>query len=229
MKNSLKYCLIFAIAFAVFSLKQITAQNDTATIAYGDKHKISFSQETDFAVIAFCNPFRYLFIKGRNFHGFNMDFAINYNYRLKRGDEILVNFVYTYDKDRYRYVNYYMDEYGLTEISLDAHFIRLEFGMKYYTKRSKVKRYTRVSASISFSLYRRNIINQPGLYHYQEFKGLHYSHINFLWGKGVEIPTYKNQFFMAEAGFDLPLAKYNYSNLIYSFDVYFKIGYGFTF
>ena len=194
------------------------------------KHKISFSQGTDVTLIAASIERDHL-LYGNVLNGRNIDFAVNYNYIRKSGQEIILNLVYTFDKDSYTFYNHYLDEYGSNNIVANAHLISLEIGNKSYSKKvlTRLNFYSTISLSVSFSLYRKNDIYMPGLDHYQEYKGILYSHANFLFGKGIELPTYKNQYFMAEAGFDIPLPLNNHSNLVYSLDFYFKLGYGFTF
>ena len=220
--------IILAIC-GLLSIQSSFAQDSLVKMEEGPKkHKICISQGSDFALVAYGGHFKTLLI-GNNLKGGNLDFAINYNYRTKSGVELLSNVVYVYDRDFYTYYDYFLDEYGPTEIRINAHLIRYEFGIKYFSKASKYNLYTRVSASISFSLYRRNNIYSPGFDHYEEYRGLQYSHVNFIMGKGIEVPTYKNQYFMVEMGLDLPLPLNNHSNLVYSLDIYFKVGYGFTF
>jgi len=221
--------IILFVIFGLLVIQTSVAQDSLVKMVdLPRKHKISFSQGSDFALIAYGGHFKNLLI-GNNLKGGNLDFAINYNYRTNSGVELLFNLVYVYDRDYYTYYNYFLDDYGPTEIRINAHLLRFEFGIKYFSKTSKYHLFTRVSAAINFSVYRRNNVYSPGFDHYIEYRGLHYSHINLIWGKGIEIPTYRNQYFMTEAGFDLPLPLNNHSNLVYSLDIYFKIGYGFTF
>jgi len=194
------------------------------------KHRISFSQGTDVFLIGITNDQDLLY--GNNLKGGNIDFTVNYHYKRKSGQKTIINLVYIYNRDSYTYYNHYLDEYGPSKIRLNAHLIRLDIGNKFYSKKvlTKLNLYSAISASFSFSLYRKNDVYMPGFDHYQEFKGIRYSHIDLLLGKGIELPTYKNQYFMTELGIGIPIYPLNnHSNLVYSLDIYFKIGYGFTF
>jgi len=215
----------------IFIHQAVDAQGSFVMEDSLSKHKISFSQGTDVSLINTNTNRRYLLF-GNNLKGGNIDFAINYHYRRKSGKETIISLIYTYDRDIYTYYNHYLDEYGLSKIKLNAHLICFEIGNKFYSKKmlTKLNLYSTFSASISLSLYRKNDVQMPGLDHYQEFKGLHFSHFNIILGKGIELPTYKNQYFMTELGLRIPLPPTNnHSNLVYSLDIYFKVGYGFTF
>jgi hypothetical protein len=222
LENRLFFCIVFIIILAVFPLKVTNAQNLT-TIAT-NKHRLIFTQGTDISLFAVNQGLDRLI--GRNSKDMNLDFSINYNYRKNNGDNILLNLTYGYDKDSY---SFYNTESSI--ISNSAHLLRFDLGAKFFSKRvlTKLNFYSIISVSINFSIYRKNDIHVIGLKHYQEFKGFHFSHTDFIFGKGIELQTFENQFFNLEAGFGLPMIKYNYSNLVYSLDFYFRVGYGFKF
>ncbi len=194
-----------------------------------NKHSLCFTQGTDFTFLAAENGYFSTFLTGKNLSGYNIDLAINYDHRINKLDFLLMNLFYTYNNDSYKYLNHALENYGSTEMSVNAHLFTIEIGFKLYSQKSKMNLYTKVAGGVSFSLYRKNIFYIPGYNHYQEFKDFRYSHTQFYFGKGIDLKTFKNQFVNLELGMNIPLMIYNYSNLIYSVDVYFKIGYGFKF
>lgn len=223
------YILLNIVLIILLSCpRQAIAQ--LTTIDSTSRYKIFLSQGTDVSLVGFTNKYLYR-LNGNNLQGGNLDFSFGMNFLRKNGEEIVLNFKYSNDKDMYTYANYYLDDYGESLIKIDAHLIAIEFGIKFFSKKYLIdlNLYTVISSSIRFSLYRNNEFDIPGFYHYQLFDGFQYSNINFLIGKGLEIPVYNKQFSIVEVGLDLPLVVYNNSNPLYSIDVYFKIGYGFKF
>ena len=204
------------------------AQEQNKTISQ-NKNSLSFSQGTNFTTIAAENGYFSTLLTGKNLSGYNLDYAINYDRRINESDFLIMNLSYSYNHDSYKYLNHYLEEYGTTEMAINAHLVTFEIGFKKYSSKTKFNLYTKVAAGISFSLYRKNTFYIPGYNHYQEFTDFRYSHTQAYFGKGIDFKTYKNQYINLELGMNIPIMVYNYSNLIYSVDIYFKVGYGFTF
>lgn len=223
----LRKLLFFLFSFFLLLNSGFTQDQNKPISSY--KHSLSFSQGTDFTIIAAENGYFSTFLTGKNLSGYNIDYAVNYDRQINKSGFLLMNLFYTSNRDSYNYINHALEKYGTTEMSVNAHLVTFEIGFKLYSKKSKMNLYTKVAGGVSFSLYRKNIFYIPGYNHYQEFKDFRYSHTQFYFGKGIDLKTYKNQFVNLELGMNIPLMFYNYSNLIYSLDIFLKVGYGFKF
>ena len=157
----------------------------------------------------------------------NMSLGLHYNIHFPNHVELLSNISYTYENDKARYKQHYMDDYGVSQVQYKAHLISLDMGVKFFIPRKWNRMYFRISSSISFSAYRRNDFYIPGQYHYQEFKSPRFSGLTLFTGLGFDIPIIDNQFINVEIGHNAPAN--GYSNVVFSYRWYAQIGYGFKF
>ena len=110
----------------------------------------------------------------------DVSWVINYNLHFKKHIELLSSIAYSYENRSSIYQDFYMDNYGTSEIHYKAHLMSLDIGAKFFIPRNWNRLYLRISASVVFSINRRNDFYIPGQYHYQEFTGLKFSGLSGL-------------------------------------------------